>query len=144
VSRFRRFLALLAVVAATGCSGASAPSASADAFAGAPLTTFTTDGGKLVVDLRTAPDQPPGRGVDSVELTVRDPSGAPEDGLVVDILPWMPAMGHGSSVRPQVEAKGGGRYVATSVNFFMPGQWQLRLTFSGPVEDHATPVLQIP
>ena len=126
-------------------SGCSSP-ASADgaSFSGSPFASFTTDGGKLHVDLRTAPDQPPSRGVENVELVVHDESGAAVSGLTIDVVPWMPAMGHGASLQPRVEAAGEGRYVVSDVHFFMPGDWQLRLTFSGPVEDHAAPVLQIP
>ena len=51
-------------------------------------------------------------------------------------------MGHGASVRPSVTAQGGGRYVVANVDFSMPGQWQLRLTFSGPI-DLATPHLKV-
>lgn len=140
----RLILFLAATGIGTGCSSASAPSGDAATFSDAPFATITSDNGQLVFDMRAAPDPTPARGVDSIELTVRRAAGASADGLVIDAVPWMPAMGHGASVRPTVEAKGDGKYVLTNVNFFMPGQWQLRLTFSGPVEDHATPVLQIP
>ncbi len=37
-------------------------------------------------------------------------------------------MGHGSSRVPVVIAEPSGRYVATDVVLFMPGEWQLRVT----------------
>jgi hypothetical protein len=139
---------VIACAAGGGCSSAPASgttsTADASAFSGAPIASFATDAGKLHVDLRSAPDTPPSRGVESLELTVTTAAGGPADGLTIAVVPWMPAMGHGASVQPAVTAKGGGKYVVDDVDFFMPGQWQLRMTFSGAVEDHATPVLQIP
>jgi hypothetical protein len=48
-------------------------------------------------------------------------------------------MGHGTDVVPQLEPMGNGRYVFANVNLFMPGEWQLRFEFSGPVSDSAAP-----
>jgi hypothetical protein len=144
----KRHLYALVAALCVGCSSASAPSPApsgdASTFPAEPFVALVSDGGKLDFDLRSAPEQPPTRGVMILELTARGSSGAPADGLSVDLVPWMPAMGHGASVRPTVTPKGDGRYVIDDVDFFMPGQWQLRFTFSGPVEDHATVVLQIP
>lgn len=53
-------------------------------------------------------------------------------------------MGHGASVTPIVQAMGQGRYVFTDVSLFMPGEWQLRTTFSGEVEDSVAPVFSVP
>ena len=93
--------------------------------------------------MRTAPSQPPPRGTCTVEFVVTDAAGAPKDGLDVTLVPWMPAHGHGASVKPTIVAKGNGRYVATNVDFFMPGQWELRTSFS-PGDDHAAPKLTVP
>ena len=109
-----------------------------------PLTTFDGDSGKVHVELRTRPDQPPSRGVENLSLAVTDEAGVPLDGLTIDVVPWMPAMGHGASVKPQVTALGNGHYTVDNVDFVMPGQWQIRITFSGAIEDHAISVLQIP
>ncbi len=113
-------------------------------FPADPLTSVPSDTGALRVAVRTAPAQPPQHGTCTVELTVTDAIGASKDGLSLDAVPWMPAMGHGAPTTPQVEAKGAGKYVVKNVDFFMPGDWELRLTFSGAVSDHAAPKITVP
>ncbi len=109
------------------------------------LVVVASESSKLQVEVRTAPTQPPTRGTNSVELTVRDAqSGAAIDGLSVTVVPWMPAMGHGSSVQPTVTAESDGRYLLSNVSLYMPGHWELRTTFSNGVEDSATPAFDIP
>jgi hypothetical protein len=144
-------LGLLALLlAATACSSATAtPAASSDAgatddaiLAAAPYASVVTDTG-LHVDVRTDP-QPPPRGTFNVILDIKDGAGNPVDGLTIDAVPWMPAMGHGSSIRTNVSAEGGGRYAIGNVGMFMPGDWELRLTMSGGASAHATPIIPIP
>ena len=130
-------IALLAV----GCSSA-APPPEDGTFTAAPYTTVTSDGGKLKIELRTSSPQP-ARGTVPIELLVTDASGAAMDDLTLVVVPFMPAMGHGASVKPTVEAKGGGRYLLSNVTLFMPGRWEIRTSFSGKVTDHATPTLDV-
>ncbi len=95
--------------------------------------------------MRSSPSTPV-RGTDAVELVVRDGSGATVTGLAIDVVPWMPAMGHGASVTPMVTEMGGGTYVATDVALVMPGTWELRLTLTNAATgavDHATISLSI-
>ena len=134
-------IVLLFPLAACGGRAPSVPDGGCD-FPSAPLTTVTTDGG-LEVAVRSCPNQPPTRGLDELQYTVTTPSGAPEDGLTMTVVPWMPDMGHGGSVTPVVTPEGHGVYLVTDVYFYMPGPWQLRTTFQGPVTDSVTPVVQI-
>lgn len=134
----------IACLAACG-GGGSEPSGAPDAFPSAAFATVVGARGAIQAEVRTSPTQPPTHGVLSVELTLRDAaSGAPLDGLTVDVQPWMTAMGHGSSVKPTVTGGGAGHYVATNVNLFMPGRWELRTTVTGAVEDTLAPVLDVP
>jgi hypothetical protein len=137
-------LACLALAGAPslGCGGE--PGVASASFPAEALTTLTTQGGALQVEVRTAPDQPPGRGVIAVEYRVVGSNGMPAPGLTLGVVPWMPDMGHGASVVPSVADMGGGRYVVSDVEVFMPGKWELRTTFAGAIQDSATPVLQIP
>jgi hypothetical protein len=113
-------------------------------FPASALTTVTSDGGKLRVALHSAPYQPLVAGLQCVELVVSDPStGATLDGLTITMTPWMPAMGHGASVTPLLTALGQGRYVFTNVSLFMPGEWQLRIQFSGQVPDSVEPTFSV-
>ena len=107
------------------------------------LLSLPTDGGKLSVELRSSP-QPPARGDDAVQMRFRDTSGAPASGLTISMVPWMPAHGHGTSVKPVVTETEPGVYVAAPVNLFMAGAWQLITTITGPVDDSVTPTLDVP
>jgi hypothetical protein len=133
----------------SGCgssdSASSAPSCSSQSeFPSEPLTTVTSSSGLLHVDLHAAPYQPLVAGVGCVELVVTDAStGASVDGLTVSMTPWMPAMGHGTSVTPVLTPLGQGRYVFTNVSLFMPGEWQLRTQFSGSVKDSVAPTFSV-
>lgn len=136
--------AIVMFTLACGCSGSDAAQPGADAtFPDAALAVVTGDLGRLGFEVRTAPDQPPQRGTIAVDYRV-SAAGAPVDGLSISVVPWMPAMGHGSSITPDVHAMGGGRYVITNVDLFMPGRWELKTTFSGTLDDHATPAFDIP
>ncbi len=54
--------------------------------------------------------------------------------LAIDLVPWMPAMGHGTSTIARVESSGGGHYVASDVALIMPGEWQLRAALTANEE----------
>jgi len=131
----------LCVVAA---SCGSTDAASDGTFPAAAYATVASTGGKLRVEIRTAP-QPPTRGTMRIELRVFDAAtGVAQEGLTVDAVPWMPAMGHGTSVKPQVSIAKEGTYVLDGVSMFMPGRWELRIDFSGKVVDRVVPTLDIP
>jgi len=136
---------LLAAAALTtsACGGASGPCTAVGPFAPSALTTVSSAGGALQLEVRTAP-QPPVRGINSAQLTVTDAHGAPATGLTLSVTPWMPDMGHGASVQPTVQDVGGGVYTLGCLDLVMPGTWQLRATFSGTVNDSATATLQVP
>ncbi len=134
-SAMKTWLFLVAVLCA-GCSSAPDPSAS-----GSFPISVTTDSKSLHIELSASP--PPGVGSNTLELTVtRVSDDAPQDGLSVSVVPWMPAMDHGSST-PTVTPEGGGKYRLTDLYFFMPGTWVLKTSFSGPLSDHAEPEFQI-
>jgi hypothetical protein len=127
------------LAASLGCSGGTGPSAE---FPSAAMTTVMTDSGRMRVEVRTSP-QPPTRGGIDAELTITDAAtGAPRDGLVLQVRPWMAAMNHGA-IMATVTPEGGGKYLLTEVDLFMAGLWELRTTISGPVSDHVAPRFQI-
>lgn len=138
-----KFLATAVMVGVVGCSGE--PPAPGDvSFPSNPFTTVQSDDGALVIELRTAPTQPPQRGITVVDVRVSDSSGSPVGDLDLNVEPWMVDMGHGPPTDPVVAAEGDGHYTASEVNFFMPGRWELRMTFGGGLVDRATVKLQIP
>lgn len=125
----------IALVATAACS--SSATSPAPSF---PLM-LASDSGTLRLTISAPNGATVGTG--TFELTVTDASdGAPRDGLTVAVTPWMPAMGHGTAA-PTVTAEGGGNYRLDDVYLFMPGTWELEISFSGPVTDHADPTFQI-
>jgi ABC-type glycerol-3-phosphate transport system substrate-binding protein len=141
-----RPLAALAIVAAAcaGCSSADSATAESDGgFPAAPFASLTSTSGALAVDFRFSP-QPPPRGIIEAEITVtRASDGSPVDGLMLAILPWMPAMNHGA-INPTITPEGGGKYLVTELDLFMPGLWQLKTTVSGPLSDNVSPEFEVP
>jgi hypothetical protein len=134
------------LLSCAGCSARAVGSADPETivFTSDPYMMTTSDSQLLHIDVRMSP-QPPVRGTDAMELTVTDvASGKPRDDLTVAVNPWMPAMNHGSSAIPTVTPKGGGQYVVTELDLFMPGHWELRTSFSGTTTDHAAPAVDIP
>lgn len=113
-------------------------------FPDTALLTTTSVDGAYTIALRTAPAQPPARGLCTGEYTITDASGAPATGLAVAITPWMAQMGHGATL-PTITELGGGKYLLEDVNLFMPGLWELRTTLRGVTAATTTdPQLQIP
>src|SRR6185295_9166402 len=100
-----RRLAVLCAAVAPGCGDSSAPVDPASEFPQSAYLTLPSESGKLHVEVRTAPDQPPPRGDVAVEYSITDTSGAPEEGLLLVVVPWMPDHGHGASTVPEVTAR---------------------------------------
>jgi hypothetical protein len=136
ISRFATAAGALWALGFVGsCSSADASSGS---FPETPYSLTTTASGKLAIALSTAPSQPPNAGVDAVELILTDPTtGKPIDGETITLVPWMPLMGHGTDMIPEVQPMGNGRYVVRDVNLYMPGEWLLTFAFSGKVTESA-------
>ena len=140
------FLFSLAILttAASGCGGADSSTSPTTSFPADPFAVLTSDQHKLSIEVRTGPSQPPGRGETDVQLTVRtNPGGELVEGLDIAVTPWMPIMGHGTSVVPMVSNGEPGTYFLRNVSMYMAGVWELRTTFSGSVMDSATPVFEV-
>ena len=138
----RACLSMALLWASAACSSPNPISAEGGAFPAEPYTTTTSSTGALVIDVRTSP-QPPSIGTNDVQLSItRASDGTPVDGLTVDVEPWMPSMGHGTS-STTVTPQGGGMYLVTDVYLYMQGVWSLRTTISGSMSDNAAPQLDI-
>ena len=141
-SRASAVLFVLGGVACASCGDAAGHTAAQDlSFPEQP--EVVVDGASHVAELevRTAPSQPPQRGISSVELVVRRANdGALVGGATLEVSLFMPAMGHGSSVKPTIVDEGGGRYLVENVSLPMPGRWQLGVTTHGEGADDETTV----
>ena len=136
-----RMAVLAGVMNACSSGGASPPS---NSFPDQALFNLMSDSGQQRVDVRTAPGQPPTRGVIEMQLSIMDAtSGAPQTGLALQGVPWMPAMGHGTSVTPTVVETAPGIYDLQNLVLFMPGTWQIRTNWDGPAADNVTPTLEV-
>jgi hypothetical protein len=87
----------------------------------------TTPSGRTV-KLMSASPTPPDVGDNAWTLEVLDAAGAPEEGLQLELLPWMPLHGHGLSppTYGSTEA-GGGTYELETFDLIMPGLWQFTI-----------------
>ena len=132
-------VALLAAACSGGGSGDPGP------VAAEPASTVISDSGIYQISVHSAPDAQPTRGVNTLRMVVtRANDGAAAAGLELDVVLWMPAMGHGASVKPSVHAEAEpGVFTVTNVNLFMPGLWEIRTTIGGTASDHVTPTFDI-
>jgi hypothetical protein len=139
----RMGLSLLAAFAlsAAACGGGEGERAPA-VFVEEPLVVAQTDGG-LTVSVWASP-QPPAVGLAAFRFGFTDAQGLAVDGLDVDVLPWMPAHGHGGSKRPTSTATGPGVFLVDPVSFFMSGAWELRTTIGGARSDAVTVHVDVP
>jgi|GEM_PF-1502292 len=147
-------LALTAVLATAACNGSPAvPSSAPLVFPGSPAVTVASASGGLSIDVWWSPAQPI-VGYDATQLAISDANGALVSGLVLTIVPWMPAHGHGASVAPTITETSPGTYVATPLDFFMAGEWELRTAITNAadggaadavvIDDSADPTVNVP
>ncbi len=125
-----------------GCGGGSG-----DGTGGAdPVATSSS--GALRATLRPSSDPPPlGTQTVAMDLVYVD-GGAPATGLALTVVPWMPAMEHGTSIVPTVsETATPGTYAIANAYLFMPGIWEMRTTVSASANgaaDKVAPSLDVP
>jgi hypothetical protein len=87
-------------------------------------------GGEGTVRIRLIQSEPapPVKGDNRWTVDVVDMTGAPLDGLTIEVDPFMPDHQHGTPVKALVTPTGApGRYQVTPVNLFMAGLWQITI-----------------
>lgn len=103
---------------------------------------LTGEEDELRAEIRSSP-QPPVRGKNHFQFSLaRTGTGEPVEGLKLEVQPRMLAQGHLSSA-VQAEEAGGGRYLAPDLVFDAAGEWELRISVTGAVEDRFLPVIHI-
>src|SRR5262245_4760512 len=127
-----------------GCGGGADSADAGLSFAATPTQTVQSQSGALTSAVHAQAGHTPARCINAFRFVITDSTGAPVEHLQVTVSPFMPFMGHGSSVTPAVAAEGGGSYVVTNVVFPMAGHWDLNTNFTGPVTDAAKPSFDIP
>lgn len=141
--RLPALAAALACAFAAGCEAPPAPEDGDITFPDEPFATLTSDDGAAVLEVRTAPSQPPARGRTHVELRLTDQDGEALEGATLTVVPFMPDMAHAAANEPDVEPLGGGMYEVTPVDMIMSGRWELLTTIDGPVHDRANITFEI-
>jgi YtkA-like protein len=135
---------VLAAALAVGCggqNGAADPSVDGSALYSCATETravpYTADlsrpslsGNSTVILMKIVPATLT-KGLNDWTVKILDASGAPEGGLTIKAVAWMPDHGHGPSVQPVVTPVNGqsGVYLATPVDFFMAGYWEVTFTW---------------
>lgn len=85
-------------------------------------------GAWATVEFVGADPAPPQRGDNTWTVRVLDAQGGQRDDVAIDVDPFMPDHGHGSTIRCDVEpGTEPGTYVLAPVNLFMPGLWEVTL-----------------
>jgi hypothetical protein len=133
--------ALAAITCLFACSASPPPATTNSAFATAPLGVASSSSGEFTMTMY-GPASGVAQGLNTVEICVTNHEAAPVDGLAIDLVPWMPSMGHGASAIPQIQPKGSGCYDASDVALIMPGTWQLRTSLM-PTEE-AVVTIEVP
>ena len=76
-------------------------------------------------------------GRNEVALKVTDSKGIGIEGAMIEVTPWMPEHGHGTTWPPTVTEQGKGLYRAV-IPLLMAGHWELRIKVrKGDAEDSA-------
>ena len=84
-------------------------------------------------------DQALNVGVNTFDIIVRDKNGKEVTDAEINVVPWMPEMGHGVFDKPVVKEKGGGTYSVDNVVLIMEGRWEMRLKIKKDnAEDNVT------
>jgi hypothetical protein len=135
------FAALAVMTGLCGCSASQPPSDTAPTFAVTPFGVAASTSGAYTVTMY-GPVLGVAQGLNTIEIVVTDEQTKPVDGLTISLVPWMPAMGHGTSATPQIGPQGSGRYVASDVALIMPGEWQLRAALT--TDEDAVVTVELP
>ena len=137
-----------AILALVGLAGLAACGGGSNDSAGGASPVATSSSGALLATLRPSSNPPPlGTQTVAMDLVYVD-GGAPATGLALTVVPWMPAMEHGTSIVPTVsETATPGTYAIADAYLFMPGIWEMRTTVAAGANgaaDKVAPSLDVP
>ncbi len=96
---------------------------------------LSRSGAHVTVEFMEASPAPPDRGENTWTVKVTDAGGQGLTDAELEVVPWMPDHGHGSSVIVEVQAmQTPGEYQLQPIDLFMAGLWEVRLNFTLPGE----------
>lgn len=97
------------------------------------LNARHTDESKFKVAASHDPVQPV-TGTNALRLYVFKGTGTPVTGATIDVEPWMPGHGHGSTEVPVASEDGNGWYTVNNIFYTMPGYWELYIDIDDSVD----------
>ena len=104
-----------------------------------PGMQVTSSAGTFTIKLLDSSPGPPVKGNNVWNLEIDDASsGAPVDGLAIDVTPWMPDHNHGTSAAVGVMPAGGGDYTLMPIYLYMSGFWQVKMNLTATANDAGT------
>lgn len=101
----------------------------------APNVSVTSANGALDFILVDSTPAPPARGTNVWSMRITNTSGANQPNMPVNVLPFMPDHGHGTSITASMTANADGTYTVQPLYLFMAGVWRVTFTTmpaSGP------------
>ena len=110
----------------------------------------TSMSGAVTATLLSSDPAPPAQGNNTWMITLAEASsGAPLDGVTMDVTGLMPDHGHPLGVPPTVMASGSGQYAVEDIDMFMAGYWEITLALTlpagaGAVDGGASDSVMIP
>jgi hypothetical protein len=93
--------------------------------------------GKYTFTLVSATPAPPDIDANTWTVTIKDATGASPALDQVQVLPFMPQMGHGSDQTPQLTANADGSFGVSDLYLFMNGLWTITFTVTEPPAEDA-------
>lgn len=97
----------------------------------------SVDGERVRVTIVDATPAEPFRGDNAWTVMLTDLSDAPLKDASLEVQPWMPDHGHGTSVGADVTERGEGELHVDPINLWMAGLWEVR--FLVTLGDEPTP-----
>ncbi len=129
-SRRAAWVGIVAAVLASGCGQGQAPATSSNEGPPKPASSTAVSTEGVAIDFRSEPD-PPKSGDNAIEVTVKQPDGAPVTDAVVTAVFSMPAMPAMNMPAMRAEAKlahvEGGLYRGMG-QLAMAGTWNVTVT----------------
>ena len=101
----------------------------------APNLTVTSASGALDFILLNSNPAPPAAETNVWSIKITSSSGVSQPNITATVLPFMPDMGHGTSIVPSMTSNGDGTYAVQPLYLFMAGVWTITFTTvpaSGP------------
>jgi hypothetical protein len=99
----------------------------------------TVEGDAIRIAILDATPSAPFRGDNAWTVSLTDRAGAALEHVAVEVQPWMPDHGHGTSVGAEVTQRDDGELHIEPINLWMAGLWEVRflVTLEDDVVDTA-------